>query len=494
VATVAAIAVPRSRAGAADSRISRAAAWLAPDLAMVAAIATLICLFVSFGGSTALFRDSDAGWHIRNGEAILSSHRLPDADAFSFSKSGAPWFAWEWASDVLTGAIHRAAGLRGFAAFYGLAIATSVWMWFRLTWAVGGNFLIAALFAAPMIVTTDLHWLARPHVFGWLFALGAVWWCERAPCRPGAKDLAGIAIGSALWANMHGSFVLGPLIILIYAIVGRTRNLVPALLAATAGSFINPHGWMLHRHIAAYLFDASLLDRIGEFQSFNFHHAGAWWVIVSLIAGIAGGCAALFVRRPERFILSVMLTGAALTSARSLPLAALLLLPLANGSITEAGLPFTKALRYGDSLRAFDRSFHGFALVPFIALVLFGMRLPAAFPPADFPVAASAAISSLPGDARIFSTDKFGGYLIYRLDGARKVFFDGRSDFYGADFVTRYARMIEARPGWRTEFARWNFTHALLPPDSALLAALEDSGWRELRRDTAAVLIARREE
>ena len=30
-------------------------------------------------------------------------------------------------------------------------------------------------------------------------------------------------------------------------------------------------------------------------------------------------------------------------------------------------------------------------------------------------------------------TDKFGGYLIYRFEGRRKVFFDGRSDFYPCD-------------------------------------------------------------
>ena len=86
----------------------------------------------------------------------------------------------------------------------------------------------------------------------------------------------------------------------------------------------------------------------------------------------------------------------------------------------------------------------------------------------------------------------FGGYLIYRFNGARKVFFDGRSDFYGAEFMKRYVRMVQVRPGWREEFSGWNFTHALLPADHSLIPALEASGWTELHRDSTAVLLAER--
>jgi len=67
---------------------------LVPNLAAVLAVATLFyCLFV-FGAGSQLFRDSDAGWHIRNGEWILTHQALPPADIYSFSKAGEPWFAW----------------------------------------------------------------------------------------------------------------------------------------------------------------------------------------------------------------------------------------------------------------------------------------------------------------------------------------------------------------------------------------------------------------
>jgi len=58
------------------------------------------------------------------------------------------------------------------------------------------------------------------------------------------------------------------------------------------------------------------------------------------------------------------------------------------------------------------------------------------------------------------------------------VFFDGRSDFYGREFVERYLRLVKVQPGWRAEFDRWNFTHALLPADYPLIVVLEATAGR----------------
>jgi hypothetical protein len=147
------------------------------------------------------------------------------------------------------------------------------------------------------------------------------------------------------------------------------------------------------------------------------------------------------------------------------------------------------ALIYSDGLKAFDRRMHGLALVPIAAILLFlGIHNRAGFPASEIPVAAAAHIAALPATSRIFSTDKFGGYFIYRFP-QRQVFFDGRSDFYGVNFIDSYARMFEARPHWREEFARWRFTHACLPPNAPLVSALLTDGWHELYRDHTAILL-----
>jgi hypothetical protein len=483
---------------------------------MALSLATLIVMFISMPNTGGLFNDSDTGWHIRTGELILSTGLLPRADPFSFSKPGQPWVAWEWGTELLMGAIHHRAGLAGIALLYGLCIAACVWMWFRLSRAAGGNLLVVGIVAVPMLTSTALHWLARPHVLSWLFLLGTVWLCERMPNPLRLRHLLFFAIAAAAWANCHASFFMGPAIALTYAAgayigpmvwqvpalpVSRPRDYVMMALAASAGTFANPYGWKLHQRVFEHLSSSRLLSQVVEFQSFDFHSKGAYQVTLTLVICFAGAFAAMAERRPARLLLSMILTLAGLYSVRAIPVAALLILPLASGSITgvlaRAGnltpafrCGIDNVLACGERLKRTERLFRGYGLIPLSAILIFAsIRTRAGFPPDEFPVAASAVVASLPASARIFAPDIFGGYLIYRFDGRRKVFVDGRWDYYGTALMERYLQMFQLRPGWRTEFNRWHFTDALLPPYYPMVDALEANGWRELYRDKTAVLL-----
>jgi hypothetical protein len=491
---------PETPGGDGRRRIS----WLMPDAALFLACVTfLYCLFL-FDGGHKLFRDSDTGWHIRTGERILASHSLPRADTYSFSFPGRPWFAWEWGSDVLMGAAHRLDGLRGVAVLYMVAIATCTWLWFRLHWVLGGDFLIACLMVVPMLSTANLHWLARPHVFGWLFLLAAMLAieCKNPPLR--VQKVAFFAVLSALWCNLHASFIFLPVILLLYSVIPnpwddaqpRPKFYLEAG-AATLASLLNPYGWNLHVHIFQYLTNHELLARVGEFQSFNFHAEGSFQILLTVALAMTGGVLALANRRLDHFLLLALMVGMALRSARALPLVALLM-PIANASITNAlrragGLKphFRKwlddALSYTGRLRMLDQGLKGYVVVPLLLAVpfIYGQY---GFPADEFPVRAA---ERLPAEARLLAPDKFGGYLIYRFDGQRKVYFDGRSDYYGTAFMKDYIKLVEVRPGWRQELERFGFTHALLPNRYSLIPALEQLGWKTQYRDELCTLLSR---
>ncbi len=221
-----------------------------PSLAAMVMVATLFyCLFLYGGGQfvtgDALFRDSDTGWHIRNGEAIMAQHALPVSDPYSFSKPNQPWFAWEWGADVVMGAADRLGGLTAVTAMFALAIACASWLWVRLSFAMDGDFLLAGLFAPLMVTTASPHWLARPHVFGWILLLGWMIYLERVaraslPRKSGAfgawarmkhgcttgREACPTLLFGALWANVHGSFFLAPLLAAIYAVSFLIRPLL----------------------------------------------------------------------------------------------------------------------------------------------------------------------------------------------------------------------------------------------------------------------------
>lgn len=453
------------------------------------------CLFL-FQGYRELFRDSDAGWHIRTGEAILQTGALPHTDPYSFTRGGQPWFAWEWGADVAVGAIHRAAALTGVALFYAAVIGTGVWLWFRLHWVLEGNFLIACAMAPLLLSTCNIHWLARPHVISWVFLLAAVLYAERLK-QIGPRQLLTIAAFTAIWANLHASFFLAPVIFLVYVLRSPGPRALAPFLAALAAPLLNPYGYHLYVHVFRYLTDSELLSHIGEFQSFDFHAAGSVQIIATVILGISGGALALVQGRLHHFVLAMLISAMGLRSARALPLIALLLLPIANAGISRwlETLPRAQGfLRYSFGLRTLDARLSGLAWAPVVLLVCFallrtpGIRSGTGFSPDQFPVAA---YSHIPEGARLFAPDKFGGYLIYRSQGARKVFFDGRSDLYGAGFLKQYARMTQVRPGWQQSWNSFGFTHALLPNDYSLVPALEQLGWRPVYDDSTAILLVR---
>ncbi len=482
---------------------------------MVLAAGTLFYVLVLFNGGQQLFRDSDAGWHIRLGEKILAGGVWPVSDPFSFSRAAQPWFAWEWAADLLMGLAHRWAGLPGVALLYSFFIALCTWLWVRLNWAAGGSFVFTCLLALPMLSTVNLHWLARPHVFSWALLLACLLHVEsRREWRlTGAALAAAFAVG-VLWANVHGSFVLalaGALALaagtvlrgLIWPLdlgLARAHWLLATAAALLAGTFVNPYGWALHTHIFRYLTNTALLERIGEFQSFNFHSAGAGWILLMVTLAAIGGVLAIGERRLDVALLTLLLFAGALRSARMLPLLALAILPYANAMFTgslwraEVRPPVrrwvTAVLAYGANLRRFDARFAGYAYAPLLLLLGFlWLRSPVAatgFPPQQFPVEAA---QHLPPEARLLAPDLYGGYLIYRFAGARPVFFDGRSDFYGLDFMRRYIDLVEVRPGWTAELERWNFTHALLPNRYSLIPALEARGWKKTYSDRTATIL-----
>jgi hypothetical protein len=326
---------------------------------------------------------------------------------------------------------------------------------------------------------------------------------------------------TALWANLHASFFLAPLIALVYALGylarpllfdspiehGKTKWFLCVALASLTGSLLNPYGWHLHAHVLQYLASDDLTSHVAEFQSFNFHDKDATQVVLAMALAAAGGALAWAQRKLAHFFLAALFLVSALRSARVIPLVALLLLPLANGAFKTAleaarGLraPLKRALdamsKESQGLLRIDQKLSGVLFMMVAAvLALVALRAPAmsqaiGFSSNRFPVGASLVVNQLPSESRILAPDSYGGYLIYRFNGERKVYFDGRSDFYGAAFMKQYLVLIEARPGWKEIVRSFAFTHALLPDDSALKSALLDSGWVPLYRDNVATLLA----
>jgi hypothetical protein len=475
-------------------------AWAVPDLSLTAALASVIFCLGLYQAPGRLFADSDPGWHILTGELILTTGRIPHSDPFSFLQTGHAWYAWEWASEILMALFHRWQGLTGVVFLFTMCIGLSIWLCFRLHRKLGGDFFLACVMASPLVATARLHWLARPHVLSYLFLLGTMFYFERAAGRFRVRDGLALGLGTAVWAGVHGSFPTAIALALLYAAGHaaravcwrdldsaeewrRARWFILAALCAGAGSLLNPYGLAMHRHIFEFTLHPELRGAILEWEPFDFAHPGGGPALITAALGGLGALLALRQRNVPHFLAIGFLMAMGLKFARGLPVLALLGMPLANAAITRA-LESSKSafLRWlmgiSAELRRLDRDQHGGALAAVAALAVFGwLQQPAVqartgFSPEIYPAGAYETIAGLPASSRIFASPVDGGYICYRSDGARKIWIDGREDYFGPAPYLQFQQILSTKPGWKETLREVGFTHAVLDVRGPLAATV----------------------
>ena len=150
-----------------QARSQFAVKWL-PSLADFAFLMPLTFLFGRMDGMRSLLSDCDTGWHIRTGDWIIANGWVPLRDIFSFTKPGAPWFAWEWLSDVLFARLNALGGLQAVAMFAILMLSVTFGALFLLL-RRKSNPILAIAVTMLAAGASSIHWLARPHLFTLLF-------------------------------------------------------------------------------------------------------------------------------------------------------------------------------------------------------------------------------------------------------------------------------------------------------------------------------------
>ncbi|MEO8368693.1 MAG: hypothetical protein ABI806_05810 [Candidatus Solibacter sp.] len=498
-----------------------------PSLADFAFLMPIAFLFGRMNGAKTLLGDCDTGWHIRTGEWILANGWVPVRDIFSFSKPGAPWFAWEWLSDVIFARITALGGLQ-LLVMCTVVLLSVIFAGLFLVVKRKSNAVIAVLITMLACAGSSIHWLARPHLFTLLFMVLFYAGLERIAggCERifGAPILILFPVATVLWTNLHGGFFVGALMILAYGggeilqavFAPEAAQRGPALLKARgyflsafgclAASLVNPYTYHLHVHMVQYLRDPWNSQHIMEFLSPTFHHPTA--IFFEMMLAMAVG-AAVWNLRQGRFteaLLVAMWAHAALLASRNIPIFMIAAAPLVGAAIQQWLLALPE-LHVAEWLRAAAGKFNRVAaetgetdaiarlhLVSAMGIVLVAALVYAPQPPKKFraefdpnvyPAAALAALRSEPA-SRVFTNDEWGDYLIY---SGHKVFVDGRSDFYGDDFEEKYIDVLNVKYGWEKTLSGFGVDTILMPPEAPLSGALKESSkWRVVYDDGIALV------
>jgi hypothetical protein len=441
-----------------------------------------VAAYLSF--SRVIFNDADTSWHLAAGKLILSRLSVPQTDPFSFTFFGEPWTAHEWLAEAALAGALNLGSWGGVALLVAAAVAAlmlivgvEIGRWLPPQRVVA---VLALLFAvlAPFVLARP-HVLAWPLLAGWTLILLRAREVDRSPPLPWALLML-------LWANLHGSFVIGLLLIGVFgleALLAATDRHRVILawgsfgILSTVAALLTPHGpegLLFPLRVSAM----ETLPLIAEWRPTSLEEDKLFLLIA------AAALALLLFRRPSispvRLGLLALLLYLAVTHARHQPVLGIigtliLVKPLANAEAAAAPSAGLRPL-----LAAFLFGF----------LMLLALRLSIPLHRGDGATYPASAIRSLPQALRskpVFNSYSFGGPLI--LNGIRP-YIDGRADLYGDPFMLGHHRIVSGDiAAFEQAAEKWGIGWTMLEPGEPLVALLDQKpGWRRSYADEWAVV------
>ncbi len=456
--------------------------------------------------------DGDLARHLRLGELMLSRHALLRTDVFSHTAAGKPFLAFEWGSEVAYAAAERLGGLALVSVLAGLVLALTFALLARFMVRRGCDPLLAYLVSMAAAVLSAGHWLARPHLFTLLFVVVLLDLLERDPPAP----LWLFAPLFALWANFHGGFAFGLILIGAFlagdlleawrgdrpARLAAARRRALALGLALAATLVNPNGIRLLAHVGGFFTQSAILAQTNEFQSPDFHTINGKLFLLTLLGVVT--VLALCPRRPGWSSLLVILgtVAMALVSQRNIELFALTALPLAALHVDGEwrALPIL-----GRARAVFQREYrgsHSGVGAGVVAALLVGLgvahgRVAGAqlvqerFDPHAFPVAVAGRARAAGISGPIFNQFTWGGWMMHEWP-EMPVFIDGGTDHYGEALFNEYIQVWNLEPGWRDILEKWKIRWVLVDPRARMAHQLvREPGWGVWDCDSVAVMLER---
>jgi hypothetical protein len=388
-------------------------------------IAGLLAVILWLGWFSPEIYDSDFWWHLKTGQYIVENHALPVPDPFAFTTSGAGEaytgeavtrhfnLTHEWLAQVLFFLVWRAAGFGGVVLFRALLLAAFCVLVGLVAWRRCGGFyrsLAAACAAAGMSTRFALD---RPYLVTFMLLAATIAILEY---RRWLWLLPPLFL---IWANCHGGFFLGWLVLAAYSSealwtrVADARRLLTVSAISLLLSGANPNGFRILQ-VLLYYRSSSLTKNLLEWTRpawFAFSEFTVLWMGAALLM--------LWASRRVRivdWILFAAFAAAAFSAQRNT-----ILVGLIAPIVIVSYFPWKRVLP---------------PLAPFAAsLLLIGGGMAASWGSAfqlraaewRYPAGAADFLLGHHVTGPIFNTYEYGGYLIWRLWPEERVFIDGRS-------------------------------------------------------------------
>ncbi len=458
----------------------------------------------------------DIWWVLKNGEVIATQGGLSARDPFTFAAHTPGYMNGQWLSQLAYYGAYRVAGLEGLAVFNMVIAAATVILLLHAAWRRCGSLLAAAASTLMAELIAIWHLNPRAQTLAFLPFAATCWLLTRV--RAGAGTLVGLAVVEAVWANLHGSFFLGPCLtagLLIGALIQalpttaprailrapRTRFLVRALFIQAVASMANPYGPRLYDYVLRLSSDSFIREYATEWEPTNFNHWSGMWFFACLAATV------VIIARTRRRVVATDVLVLGLFAVLGLQAVRnVVWWALVSGPVLA---PYIAAMRVPERVVALGRS-QSSGLGKVLRAAVIGLVVLVCSPPlrpinpflsaearsmvpANLPDGAATFLLAQPLPARVFAYQGWSSYLDWRLAPRYQLMVDVAFEAHPSEVWLDYMTIEAGHVSWEERLQREGVDVLFLSRVSqpALLDAVTRSpNWQSIYSDDLAVIYA----
>lgn len=459
--------------------------------------------------ATLQLTDFDYFWHLKTGEYISTHGALPNGDVFSFTHLGQPWVLHEWLFEVVLYGMFTWLGSLGVKLLTATLAMTALGITYALLRRLAVSPSIAFVLLLAVFIPFSPSISPRPQLVTCVFFASFLYVLLSFKYFQTTRYLFALPLLMVVWVNAHGGYVVGFALAGLFVACewanywilndrngGQKQRLVRLTFAAIAtvlASAINPE-FLGHWLYPFQVMGMEATRSIQEWQSLDFHDwAGRGYLILVLAFFVSY---TYTTRKPDftELIVPTVFMAVGFVVIRHVPLSALTLvsfiaIALSRGSAAELSAFWQRtglALFYERWVGGGKQLGNGEYVLNWLLLLAIAIGLSIFYPilhandedkaNASLPVKAAEFVANAGLTGHMFNSYHFGGYLIYRLYPAQRVFIDGRADMYGDAFINEYQEIIGLTSGWVKTFDKYQIDYVITGRNEPLRQLLQARG------------------
>jgi hypothetical protein len=477
--------------------LSKVIGWLArePFLLLVVSLDALIVSVL-----LPLLVRSDTWLALVGGRQIWKGG-LPHHDTLTVWSHGATWVDQQWFGQLVFYGIHAAGGLRLVLLVHGIVLVSAFTL--ALTFAVrtGGSARSGGLVGIAALVAALPNSTVRTQAFAYVLFVG-VFWLLASDARQRSRRVFLVLPLLVVWANVHGSAVLGAGLVILLAAAeivshGRQANAWNArgralalAVAAPLCLLASPYAVGLPGYYHDVLGSSTFRDVVSEWHAATFPDQWPFFVLAVAALWLAGRGRAKLSLFEQLALVALFFAG--LETLRSIVWFALvtaMVVPRALDGVWPAGPSMLRhRVNVGLGLGS---------LVVLVAAFAAAAAHPTRWYARDYPRSAVDAVSQVAGhdpSLRVFANEAYADWLLWNVPGlAGRVAFDARFELLSSAQLRSIAHFRnQSSPNW-IQVAR-GYRLLVLDPDKerpAIRAVVRERGTKVLYRDSHVAVLLR---